>query len=63
MQAVQAKKQNLAGPMRITVEGSMGAWCVCLFALPTTTPDEGLRYAGPETTSTVALRAQAAAAR
>ncbi|PIL25769.1 hypothetical protein GSI_11519 [Ganoderma sinense ZZ0214-1] len=26
VQAVQAKKQNLAGPMRITIEGSMGAW-------------------------------------
>ena len=27
--AVQAKKQALAGAMRLLVEGSMGAWCVC----------------------------------
>ncbi len=38
VQSVQAKKQNLAGPMRITIEGSMGAWCVCLFAPFSTTP-------------------------
>ena len=42
MQAVQSKKQNLAGPMRITVEGSMGAWCVCNSALSSINPDEDM---------------------